>query len=72
MTDHSAHRALAFMESRGYLHRDVSSGNVHWIPDENDKDGGRGVLADVEYAKIYDSKSSESNVRTVGVSGLHK
>ncbi|KAA1476268.1 hypothetical protein DENSPDRAFT_827146 [Dentipellis sp. KUC8613] len=32
----------------GWVHRDISSGNLLWYPTE---DGGRGILSDLEYAK---------------------
>ncbi|KJA27032.1 hypothetical protein HYPSUDRAFT_198334 [Hypholoma sublateritium FD-334 SS-4] len=48
--------ALKFMAKRGYVHRDVSAGNVLMY-------NGRAKLADLEFAKVYGSGQT-SYVRT--------
>ncbi|KAI6021147.1 hypothetical protein EDC04DRAFT_2901404 [Pisolithus marmoratus] len=51
-----AHKALQFLHSVGWVHRDVSAGNVL-------RAGQMGKLADLEYAKRMDSKTTHE-VRT--------
>ncbi|KAI5981469.1 hypothetical protein EDC04DRAFT_2916514 [Pisolithus marmoratus] len=55
-TPRDAHKALQFLHSVGWVHRDVSAGNVL-------RAGQMGKLADLEYAKHMNSKTTHE-VRT--------
>ncbi|CAE6441860.1 unnamed protein product [Rhizoctonia solani] len=46
----------------GYVHRDVSSGNVLLVPPSGSL-GKRGVIMDLEYAKVVDDESAPHDVR---------
>ena len=54
--------ALAFLTQKGYVHRDISPGNIIFYE-------GRVKLSDLEFAKQYESGAS-NHIRTV--SGLTK
>ncbi|KAI0044913.1 hypothetical protein FA95DRAFT_1496309, partial [Auriscalpium vulgare] len=45
-------KALNLMRLAGYVHRDVSAGNCLWLPAAGNEPG-RGILADLEYARPY-------------------
>jgi serine/threonine protein kinase len=49
--------ALAFLAKKGYVHRDISPGNIIIYE-------GRAKLSDLEFAKQYESGTS-NNIRTV-------
>lgn len=53
----------------GWVHRDVSSGNVYWLQDRTMPNArGRGLLADLEYAKKFQiSAQGSSDPKTVRV-----
>ncbi|KAA1476318.1 hypothetical protein DENSPDRAFT_505805 [Dentipellis sp. KUC8613] len=44
--------ALQLMFLAGWVHRDISGGNLLWFSDA--EAGGRGILSDLEYAKKFD------------------
>ena len=49
--------ALAFLTKKGYVHRDISTGNIIIYE-------GRAKLSDLEFAKLYESGTS-NHIRTV-------
>ncbi|KAF8813209.1 hypothetical protein BYT27DRAFT_7181632 [Phlegmacium glaucopus] len=53
---HDVLKALAFLTKRGYVHRDISPGNIIIY-------NGRAKLSDLEFAKEYGSGTS-NNIRT--------
>ena len=48
-------KVVIYLGSRGYVHRDVSSGNVYVHESENGKFGGK--LGDMEYMKKYGAEA---------------
>jgi len=59
----SIHPALILLFLAGWVHRDISTGNI--IVVEDDDGGVRGFLSDLEYAKEMSNESSSSDPKTV-------
>jgi len=51
--------ALVVMWLAGWVHRDISAGNILWLK------GGRGILSDLEYAKKRSIGHASSDPKTV-------
>jgi hypothetical protein len=51
------------MHLAGWMHRDVSAGNIIAVMKDNGKPGGK--LSDLEYAKHYEDESGSSDPKTV-------
>jgi hypothetical protein len=48
----------------GYVHRDISSGNLLYF-EPGGTAGSRGIIGDLEYAKCYDDGSVGTDPKTV-------
>lgn len=63
------------MHKAGYVHRDLSTGNLFWM--ENGKGEGRGKISDFEYARVMcrpeepQAVIPEQNLRYITVSRAH-
>ncbi|TFY59786.1 hypothetical protein EVG20_g7656 [Dentipellis fragilis] len=55
--------ALQLLFLIGWVHRDISSGNLLWF-----EAGGRGILSDFEYAKKFDPDGQQSSDPKMGTS----
>jgi len=61
----SIHSALVLLFLAGWVHRDISTGNI--IVVEDNLGNARGFLSDLEYAKKMSTESSSSDPKTVCV-----
>jgi ABC-type siderophore export system fused ATPase/permease subunit len=55
--------ALILLYMAGYIHRDVSIGNIIMVKDSNGNIIGK--LSDMEFAKRFDSDQSNPDLKTV-------